>query len=403
MTGPTLIAEQIRESMEEDLRESMEEDVRTSKPQDTRTSIQPDTQLSTQQIAYTSLERRAQTSGKLDLGVSRMSVAATLGGTVETQGSTQGFSQGSEYLKSSTEAVIQGSTRREADRQSTRSLSPRSSPPSLFANIRSAAPTVAGQYTTATPPTSLKGLIKGAVVTLAEAATANYYVRSSGKDGAGTHIAVEEWKQGVRKSEGMDTSSQTIGQTAIEAATSSSREIMTTTTESVQQDNFSSPDIVQTAERPTAVENEKLTYAAIVGNKRFGREASLDTMVSSAGQNPSTSIIQGSTIRSTVSSSHNTPAVTVQTSMFMETTVGNSEDHNSDVLSSTVAEEETLDHDVTSEGSIQTFDVGYSLSAEMNRVEASDSSITLRDTEQGCEYHSCDSLITTKYNLFSFT
>ena len=167
----------------------------------------------------------------------------------------QEYYQGS--AQETTQASIEQSTDQESDQQSTHHSSRRPSTPSLVVNLRSASPTVAEQYATATSLTSLRDPIKDASVMLAEAATTNYYGRVHGRDWAGTHVLVGEEEQGMHKSEEKNASSRAMEHIATEAAQesiSTSREIMQTT-ESAQEHDSSSREIVQTEQSITGAED----------------------------------------------------------------------------------------------------------------------------------------------------
>ena len=280
----------------EKIRESMEEGVRTSAQQDSRMSTQQDTLLSMQETSHTSTQRGTQTSVELEIEIpsGRTGLVEDLDeqdkrGVVDRQGSAQEYYQGS--TQEATQESIERSTDQESDQQSAHRSYRRPSIPSLVVELRSASPTVAEQYTTATSPTSRKGPIKDAIVTLAETPTTNYFGRVRGRDRASTHDSVGEEEQGAYGSEGKNASLRAMEQTATEAAqksTSSSRKIMQTTTESAQKHDSSSREIVQTEWSITDAEDEKSTAYDVVAQPSMEQtsapvEINAQLVVSSSG------------------------------------------------------------------------------------------------------------------------
>ena len=394
--GRTLMTEQVRESMEQV--------VRTSTQQDSRTSTQQDTQLLTQQTTGTSTQQRTLRSTESVASVLREMtsvVGASAGqeeeGVVDKRASAQDLHQDSGYFQASAQTTTQESqqsTQPETVLKSRHSPPRRTFRPSLAANLTSAAPTMTKQYAVATSPTSLRGFIKDAVVTLTEAVAVSDSIRGSGREAAGTRVAAEEGKPGRRQSEG--ETKQTTTEAAQKEA-SSSQEILQMATGSVPRDELQR-NIVRTVQALTTPKENSPSYSLVAENEQLGRE----TMVSSTGQTFSGSTIQRSTETTSVSASYNAVEATsaaAQIGGLMGNTIDTAK-HKSEALSSTAAEER-LDHDVTSEhgSSIQTFNAKHSLSAEMYRVQANDST---QNIERSCEHLSLRLILIATEQSFQF-
>ncbi|KAF8522804.1 hypothetical protein JB92DRAFT_2886126 [Gautieria morchelliformis] len=386
MEGAMTTEQKIRESMEQDVRVSTQKDVDISLVQDVQSSIQH----------QTSHLQTTQASPELEVGIStgRVSVGKALGeyeGKRKNVDVDEGYKeksmlglaqmQESEHFQGATQRTLQASTQQSAHEES-RQQSFRSSPrrpptPSLLAHLGSAAPSVSKQYATATQSMSLGGLIRGAVVTLAEAAVGNYYVRGDGRDGAGTRDSMDEQKVlGVGASEGAMPTGQTV--------------TVHTAAQLAQETDSSSNDNVQTKTQQTlsVMDGENLPAdTAVIETRLWGRGESLGGMASITAQNKSSSTVQGAKERTYVSETDSSAEATgfpVRTGVLMDTTVAAVEDGDNLDPTPTGADEGP-DESATYEhgGGVQRFNA-TTLSAEMNQAEARNvTTTTVQNIESG--------------------